>query len=117
LTKNDLQSPVVADSYGTIIDKEKANNNFEVDIFGEKKNVKYKETFNQSNLSVDKRPDAYGTYDIYVDDTQNQYIYIYTTLRNCAALKKNLFMGTFYPKTKQLPKIQQKNYVMSFYQN
>ena len=52
-------------------------------------------------MSVDKRPDAYGTYDIYVDDTQNQYIYLYNTSKLCGFKKESVY-GDFLPKDKAI---------------
>lgn len=101
LTKNDLKSPVVADSYGIMIDKEKADNIFEVDIFGEKRSVNYKETFNQSNMPVDKRSDTFGTFDIYVDNNQNQYIYLYNSSILCG-YKKNTVYGDYLAQDKAI---------------
>lgn len=40
------------------------------------KSLTYKETMNQSDLPVSERADKYGTYDVFVDDQDTQYVFL-----------------------------------------
>lgn len=53
----------------------------------ESRNLVYKETNNQKELPVSERADRYGTYDIYTDEDQNQYIYLTNSDLFCGFLK------------------------------
>lgn len=51
------------------------------------KNLTYKETNNRKELPVSERADRYGTYDVYTDEDDNQYIFLTDSDLFCGFLK------------------------------
>lgn len=78
----------IANFFGITIESEKLDNTQTLSLTDKKsKNLTYKETNNQKELPVSERADRYGTYDIYTDEDQNQYIYLTNSDLFCGFLK------------------------------
>lgn len=57
-------------------------------------NLKYKETMNQSDLPMSERADKYGSYDIYVDEQDTQYVFLADSDLFCGFLKTGASLET-----------------------
>lgn len=106
LTKVDLEDKVSSEStaFGKYVDSLKERNTKTVGIDIRQgtamelsdsetttKNIIYQYTYNQNDVSVDKRTDVYDTYDVYVDAEGTEYIYLYNTNLLCGIKSKNIY--------------------------
>lgn len=73
---------------GPEIRQEKVATTKQVSFFSKNnQRLKYKETMNQNDLPMSDRADKYGTYDIYVDDQETQYVFLADSDLFCGFLK------------------------------
>lgn len=73
---------------GPEIIQEKTESTKQISIFDKNsKNLTYKETMNQNALPMSDRADKYGTYDVYVDDQDTQYVFLADSDLFCGFLK------------------------------
>lgn len=65
------------DNYGAYYDDAKFENKVRtIEVNSEKITLKYVRTENLKEKPVSKRADSYGTYDVYMDDNQTEYLYL-----------------------------------------
>jgi len=74
------------DEFGYFTNKNKLNEKLISNLWDDAIEIKYSESFNINSLSVEKRVDAYGTEDIYLDEFENKYYYLYNTNIFCGYL-------------------------------
>lgn len=74
--------------FGPQVMQEKMESTKQVSLFNKNsKSLTYKETMNQSDLPVSERADKYGTYDVFVDDQDTQYVFLADSDLFCGFLK------------------------------
>lgn len=70
------------------IENSHAVKNRTVNIEGKSISLSYKQTMNKSDLPVKERYDSYGTYDVYTDENEAEYLFLYNTDLLCGILSK-----------------------------
>jgi hypothetical protein len=71
-------------AYGATVDESKKGSTKALSLDGKELSLVYKETHNNSTVPLKKRSDKYGTYDIYVDDQKNEYLFLVDSDFICA---------------------------------
>lgn len=78
------------DYYGAYFDSSKVQDRGKTVVSNsERIFLKYVRTENLKELPVSKRVDSYGTYDVYVDENQTEYLYLYNS-DVCCGYKMNI---------------------------
>lgn len=109
---------MVEDAYGRIVTANKVNSVKQVTV-NEKstQELLYKETMNNKDLPATRRSDSYGTYDIYTDTQDNEYVFLLNSNLLCGYKAKDPTPeGDFSPasKTTMLTQAQAKEAAAAF---
>lgn len=68
---------IMQDAYGRSMELLKQNSTKQVTLNGKNSGtLTYKETMNRSDAPAFSRSDSYGSYDVYADDTDNEYVFL-----------------------------------------
>lgn len=68
---------LIQDAYGRTMEVFKQNSTKQVTLNGKSSGtLTYKETMNRSDAPVSRRSDNYGSYDVYADESDNEYVFL-----------------------------------------
>lgn len=90
------------DDYGLSYEQDKSQQKQEARQFGKSRNLEYKNTMNLYSIPIDKHYDLYGAYDVFCDDENNEYVYLYNSNTLCGYKAEHVY-GESQPKDIAIP--------------